>query len=71
MDNDVLYKQELLSPHSSRATIAHMLASKCSRPNAFGAQVPVYSQLNIPVWKAYLASYMDRDVAEFLQFGWP
>ena len=51
--------------------IAHLLASRFSQPNAFGARVPVYSQLNVPVWRVYLTGYEDRNVADFLEFGWP
>ena len=62
---------EFSSSNSVRAVVAHILASKSSQPNAFGAKIAVSSQLNISVWKHYLADYADHDVVEFLQFGWP
>lgn len=57
--------------HCIRAVIAHLLASRFPQPNAFGAKVQVFSQLNISVWRAYLTNYADTNVADFLEFGWP
>ena len=71
MDNDLLLGQDRLAPHCVRAVIAHFLASCFPQPNAFGAKVQVFSQLNISVWRAYLTNYDDNIVADFLEFGWP
>ena len=58
-------------PHQIvRVVIAHMLASRFSQPNSFRAGAPVYTQLNIPVWRAYLKEQANRNVADFLEFGW-
>ena len=54
-----------------RAVVAYILASKYPQPNAYGAKIPVSSQLNISVWRHYLTDYVDHVVVDFLQFGWP
>ena len=56
---------------SYAAVVRHILCSKSSYPNAFGACVPVPSKLNIPSWKSALDKYSDSVVADFLAFGWP
>ena len=40
-------------------------------PNAFGALLPVITQLNIPAWEFFLQNYHDVHIVEFLRFGWP
>jgi hypothetical protein len=42
-----------------------------SRPNFLGARVPVPSGLNIEAWEQLLKTYPDRDLVQFLKFGWP
>ena len=61
----------LFSHQSTKAVIAHVLASQDDRPNAFGAKIPVLTELNIPKWRSYLTDYIDKDIVEFLQYGWP
>jgi len=56
---------------AATAVIQHILASKSEFPNAFGARLPVKSQLNIPTWAFYLWDYHDTHVVDFLRFGWP
>ena len=56
---------------ATTAVVQHLLASKSEYPNAFGARLPVITQLNIPVWEFYLQSYHDAHVVDFLRFGWP
>ena len=51
--------------------IQHLLVSKSEYPNAFGARLPVITQLNISAWEFYLQSYHDAHVVDFLRFGWP
>ena len=51
--------------------IQHLLVSKSEYPNAFGARLPVITQLNISVWEFYLQSYHDAHVVDFQRFGWP
>lgn len=71
MDNLNTDTIQTISISSTQAVVAHILASKDSRPNAFGAQIPVKTLLNIDKWYAYLKVYNDYDVAKFLKFGWP
>ena len=51
--------------------VQHLLASKWDSPNAFGAHLPVITQLNIPAWEFFLQNYHDVHIVEFLRFGWP
>ena len=67
----MLSQHEFFSANSSRAVVAYILASKSPQPNAYGAKIPVSSQLNISVWRHYLTDYVDHIVVDFLQFGWP
>ena len=67
----MLSQHEFFSANSSsRAVVADILASKSPQPNAYGAKIPVSSQLNISVWRHYLTDYVDHGVVDFLQFGW-
>jgi len=70
-EHNMLSKHDFFSAHSSPAVVAHILAAKFPQPNAFGAKIPVSSQLRISVWRHYLTDYADQDVVEVLQFGWP
>ena len=70
-EHNMLSKHKFFSADSSRAVVAHILAAKSPQPNAFGAKMPVSSQLSISVWLHYLTDYADQDVVEFLQFVWP
>ena len=67
----MLSQHEFFSANSSRAFVAYILATKSPQPNAYGAKIPVCSQLNISVWRHYLTDYVDHVVVGFLQFGWP
>ena len=56
----MLSQHEFFSANSSRAVVAYILASKSSQPNAYGAKIPVSSQLNISVWRHYLIDYVEK-----------
>lgn len=77
LDTDTKTEHHMLSQHkffsanSSRVVVAYILASQSPQPNAYGAKIPVSSQLNISVWRHYLTDYVDHVVVNFLQFGWP
>lgn len=71
MDNLNTDTIQTISTSSTQAVVAHILASKDSRPNAFGAQIPVNTLLNVDKWHSYLIAYNDNDVVQFLKFGWP
>ena len=51
--------------------IQHIIASKHGLPNAFGARIPVVTPLNIPAWESKLLDYHDRQIVDFLRYGWP
>ena len=59
------------SARSYAAVVRHILCSKSSYPNAFGARVPVPSKLNVPSLKSALDKYPNSVVADFLTFGGP
>ena len=40
-------------------------------PNYMRARIPVPSGLNIQAWRSLLVGYHDRQVLDFLEFGWP
>ena len=68
----MLSQHEFFSANSSHAVnVAYILALTSPQPNAYGAKLPVSSQLNISVWRHYLTDYVDHVVVDFLQFGWP
>ena len=49
----------------------HKMVKKFNKPNFLGARIPVKSQLNIDQWQTYLVDYWDKQLLEFLQFGFP
>ena len=49
----------------------HIIVSKHGLPNAFGARIPVLTPLNIPTWESKLLDYHDRQIVDFLRYGWP
>ena len=51
--------------------IQHIIASKNDFPNALGARIPVRTPLNIPAWESKLLVYPDRQIVDFLRYGWP
>ena len=51
--------------------IHHIIASKHGLPNAFGTRIPVLTPLNIPAWESKLLDYHDRQIVDFLRYGWP
>lgn len=59
-------------PELTRQLISmHGKLQTASGPNAFMLRLPVPSNLHIPNWRHRLQSYRDRDLCEFLEFGWP
>ena len=49
----------------------HRKVKLYNKPNFLGARIPVHSQLNVDQWKRYLVDYWDKQLLEFLQFGFP
>ena len=41
------------------------------QPNYRIEQIPVFSILNIAIWRKLLSGYPDQIICEFLEFGWP
>ena len=61
----------LSASHAISAVIRHIICSKHTKPNAFGARIVVLSCLNLPAWQAGLTNYHDSVVTLFLAHGWP
>ena len=40
-------------------------------PNILGACIPLISQLNVSKWEEYLDTYWDKQLLQFLKFGFP
>lgn len=39
--------------------------------NRFGARIPLPTKMNLTLWDSLLENYHDREVIEWLKFGWP
>ena len=50
---------------------ANKAVRQSGRPNAKGARIPVFSKINHAYLDRELVSYKDRQVTEFLEFGFP
>ena len=64
-------KDSYLAKHvmEARAIFDKVAATGCY--NFQQAKVRVPSGLNIENWKIYLQNYEDREIVQFLEFGWP
>ena len=61
-----------ISPMNIQCPIElHKKVKLGNKPNFLGARIPVPSQLNVNQWKHYLVDYWDKQLLEFLQFGFP
>ena len=60
-----------LWPFNTSAVVRHLLASRHSQPNAFGAKFLVPTALLLSNWKILLSNYQDKMVIDFLSYGWP
>jgi len=48
-----------------------MLVAQTGLPNAYGAKLPVITNLKVDAWDYYLKDYHDQNVPLFLRYGWP
>ena len=49
----------------------HQKVKRFGKPNFLGARIRVQTQLNVNAWEALLVDYWDRQLIEFLKFGFP
>ena len=49
----------------------HRAVVLTGQPNYQTARIPVFSTLNIAMWRELLSGYPDEIICEFLEFGWP
>ena len=65
------------SVHLSNSKFPYLTVSNYLLPstdkwlNAFGCKIEMPSKLNIDKWCHYLADYPDKEICDFLQYGWP
>ena len=74
MDSSTVYSSSVSSPVNSASVssiVKHILASQHDLPNAFGANIPVTSSLNIAEWESRLYDYHNPNIVKFLRYGWP
>ena len=56
---------------TSKFVSLHARLPNASGPNTSTLRLPIPSNLNIPEWRSRLKEYPDRDLSDFLEFGWP
>ena len=39
--------------------------------NYKGAQIPINNTWNVELWESLLADYQDREIVQFIKYGWP
>ena len=49
----------------------HRAVALTGQPKYRIARMPVFSTLNIAIWRELLSGYRDQIICEFLEFGWP
>ena len=49
----------------------HYLVLRGGYPNRFGAKIPVKSKWNLELMEQLLKDYADREVVEWIRYGWP
>ena len=50
---------------------AHAIVTATGKPNYLAARIPVTSQLNIMNWRSYLSNYLDVQLLDLLEYGFP
>ena len=56
--------------HDDDLRIHHEVKEK-GYPNRWGAKIPVKSAWNVQLFRSLLINYEDKEVVEWLQYGWP
>lgn len=51
--------------------VVHRLVNESRAPNLMGLRIPVKTNLNIQLFRSLLRNYQDKEVCDFLEFGWP
>ncbi len=49
----------------------HRVVVKSGLPNYIGCKIPVFSSLKISKWRIRLNNFPDKQLVDFLEFGWP
>ena len=71
VSNDGIPKNSYLAKHVLEAKAIFNKVAETESYNFKQAKVRVPSGLNIENWKRYLQSYEDREIIQYLEFGWP
>ena len=78
-DGHVVVDSNVASDSKSEPVLAHVLQARrffdivffTGKYNFQQARVRVPSGLTINAWREYLRDYEDRQIVDFLEFGWP
>jgi hypothetical protein len=55
----------------SRWIQVHKLVLASGVPNAFGCKIRIPTNLNVDYWENNLVDYCDKEVVQYLKYGWP
>jgi len=55
----------------SRWIEVHKLVLASGVPNAFGCKIRIPTNLKVDYWEQNLADYFDKEVVQYLKYGWP
>ena len=59
------------SPMGLSALEIHAFVRATGKYNYMGVRIPVKSQLNLAAWKAELTTYLDQQLLQLIEFGFP
>ena len=66
-----LYNRDLNCNPKMGYVDMHKLLCHTGEPNCIGAQIPIQSDLNIPLWEQALHNNRDHQLIYFLKYGFP
>ena len=65
-------QSEFQGPWCTRCIIdSHNTIMASGKPNYKGCRIPIPTHLNVEYWERELTEYEDKEVIEFVKFGWP
>lgn len=59
------------SPKINSAVRLHDLVSRSGEYNYVGIRIPLNTTFDIPLWRELLANFADKNMIDYLEFGWP
>ena len=72
-ENDTVDNYDCIENTDMRMKMVDLCEEVMSKgyPNAWGAQIPIYSPWNLEVFEQLLEGYEDTELIMWLKFGWP